>query len=170
MATQSFRELLGIRPSTASPTDSALLIIDAQNEYASGALTVTNAAASGKVIADLLAKYRKADGKIVHVLHKVPDGAPIFTPGTDLAEEFKELKAEVCFLLVPVHSLRTEADGYRPARRPSGSNTRDRLSKRLYKRRLRAGVSRRLCSLATWPMYASRPRHVRRCRRGTKLF
>jgi hypothetical protein len=66
-----------------------------ENEYASGALTVTNAEASGKVIADLLEKYRKADGKVIHVLHKTPDGAPIFTPGTDLAEEFKALKAKV---------------------------------------------------------------------------
>ena len=96
MATKSFRDLLGIPASTASTSDSALIIIDAQNEYASGALTVTNAAASGKVIAELLEKYRKANGKVVHVLHKTPEGAPIFTPGTELADEFKELKAKVC--------------------------------------------------------------------------
>lgn len=81
--------------STASTSDSALVIIDAQNEYASGALTVTNATASGKVIADLLEKYRCANGKVVHVMHKTPEGAPIFTPGTDLADEFKDLKAKV---------------------------------------------------------------------------
>ncbi|KAH7401204.1 Isochorismatase-like protein [Pyrenochaeta sp. MPI-SDFR-AT-0127] len=91
---QSFRSLLGIPAGTASPSDSALLIIDAQNEYASGALTVTNASASGQVIADLLEKYRAANGKVVHILHKTPEGAPIFTPGTDLADEFKELKAK----------------------------------------------------------------------------
>lgn len=96
MATKSFRDLLGIPASTASTSDSALIIIDAQNEYASGALTVTNAAASSKVIAELLEKYRKADGKVIHVLHKTPEGAPIFTPGTELADEFKELKAKVC--------------------------------------------------------------------------
>ncbi|KAF2874112.1 Isochorismatase-like protein [Massariosphaeria phaeospora] len=94
MSVKSFRQLLGIPPSTASPSDSALIIIDAQNEYASGALTVTNPEASGKVIADLLEKYRKANGKIIHVLHKTPEGAPIFTPGTALAEEFKEVKAK----------------------------------------------------------------------------
>ncbi|KAK3209369.1 hypothetical protein GRF29_69g1567655 [Pseudopithomyces chartarum] len=94
MATKSFRDLLGIPASTASTSDSALIIIDAQNEYASGALTVTNAAASSKVIAELLEKYRKADGKVIHVLHKTPEGAPIFTPGTELADEFKELKAK----------------------------------------------------------------------------
>lgn len=95
MAPSTFRNLLGIPAGTASTSDSALLIIDAQNEYASGALTVTNAPQSGKVIADLLEKYRAAGGKVVHILHKTPEGAPIFTPGTDLAEEFKDLKAKV---------------------------------------------------------------------------
>ena len=48
-----------------------------------------------KAIASLLEKYRagSSDGKnIVHIVHKAPDGAPIFTPGTALAEEFDELK------------------------------------------------------------------------------
>ncbi|ORY16397.1 Isochorismatase-like protein [Clohesyomyces aquaticus] len=86
---QSFRTLLGIPDSTASPTDSALIIIDAQNEYKSGKLKVTNAEASAKVIADLLYKYREVDGKIVHVLHKMPGGATVFTPGTELAEQMQ---------------------------------------------------------------------------------
>lgn len=28
----------------------------------------------------------------MHVVHSTPDGAPVFTPGTELAEEFDELK------------------------------------------------------------------------------
>lgn len=28
-------------------------------------------------------------------MHQTPEGAPVFTPGTDLAEEFKEVKAQV---------------------------------------------------------------------------
>ena len=91
---QSFRQLLGVPPSTASPTDSVLLIIDAQNEYASGHLKVTNAEASGKVIASLLEKYRAANGQIVHILHKTHKDAPIFTPSTPLSEEFDALKAK----------------------------------------------------------------------------
>ncbi|CAA9961055.1 isochorismatase family hydrolase [Pyrenophora teres f. maculata] len=94
MAPPSFREILGIPASAASTSDSCLLIIDAQNEYASGALKVTNAAASGKVIADLLARYRKAGGKLIHIMHKEEAGSPVFTPGTELAEEFKEVKAQ----------------------------------------------------------------------------
>ena len=91
---QSFRQIIGVPPSTASPSDSALIIIDAQKEYASGALTVTNPEASGKVIASLLEKYRVANGKFVHILHKTPEDAPIFTPDTPLAEEFDALKAK----------------------------------------------------------------------------
>ncbi|KAF2744014.1 Isochorismatase hydrolase [Sporormia fimetaria CBS 119925] len=92
MAVTSFRDVLGMPASTASPSDSALLIVDAQNEYAKGKLAVTNAEASGKVIASLLEKYRAANGKIVHILHQTPEGAPVFTPNTELAEEFPALK------------------------------------------------------------------------------
>ena len=44
-------------------------------------------------ISSLLEKYRGAGqaDNIVHVVHQVPDGAPVFTPGTKLAEEFSEL-------------------------------------------------------------------------------
>jgi nicotinamidase-related amidase len=93
MSAFSFRnDVLGAPRSTASTSDSVLIIIDAQNEYASGKLTVKNVEQSRKVIASLLEKYRKANGKVVHVLHQVPDGAPVFTPGSDLAKEFDELK------------------------------------------------------------------------------
>lgn len=64
---------------------------DAQGEYAEGKLQVSNSDSSRKAISSLLEKYRKANGNIVHVTHKVPDGAPVFTPGTKLAEEFEEL-------------------------------------------------------------------------------
>ncbi|TKA63754.1 hypothetical protein B0A55_09961 [Friedmanniomyces simplex] len=92
MGASSFRELTGAQPSSASPSDSTLIIIDAQNEYAEGKAKVTNAPQSRKAIAALLEKYRKAGGKVVHVTHTVPEGAPVFTPGTKLAEEFEELK------------------------------------------------------------------------------
>lgn len=90
----SFRQTVGIPNSSASVKDSTLVIIDAQNEYASGKLKVEGVSESRKVIADLLARYRQGgDSKnIVHIIHQVPHGAPVFTPGTDLAQEFDELK------------------------------------------------------------------------------
>lgn len=90
-APPSFRELIGVSPSVASPQDSTLIIIDAQNEYATGKLKVANVESSRKVIASLLQKYRAANGKVVHVVHDTPEGAPLFTPGSALAEEFEEL-------------------------------------------------------------------------------
>jgi nicotinamidase-related amidase len=114
MAPSSFRSLLGIPPSTASPSNSALLIVDAQNEYKKGALAVTNAEASEKVIVSLLEKYRAANGKIVHILHQTPEGAPIFTPNTELAEEFASLKPKVCtpVLFVKRHTTDDECIGW----------------------------------------------------------
>lgn len=88
----SFRSIIGIPPSTASVSDSTLLIIDAQNEYASGQLRITGIDESRKVIASLLEKYRAAKAPVIHVVHETPQGAPVFTPGTALAEELAELK------------------------------------------------------------------------------
>lgn len=45
-------------------------------------------------ISSLLDIYRSADSSgsnIVHVIHKTPPGAPVFTQDTPLAEEFEEL-------------------------------------------------------------------------------
>ena len=92
MAVQSFREILGAPRSTASPDNSALVIIDAQNEYAEGKLKVSNAPETRKAIAALLKKYREGEGKIVHIVHDTPQGTPVFTPGSKLAEEYDELK------------------------------------------------------------------------------
>ncbi|KAK7414927.1 phospholipase C type enzyme [Neonectria punicea] len=87
----SFRQMVGVSPSSASVKDSALIIIDAQNEYAEGQLLISGVETSRKVIASLLEKYRQGNGTVVHVVHATPDGAPVFTPKTRLAEEFEEL-------------------------------------------------------------------------------
>ncbi|KAB9006578.1 hypothetical protein FH972_026932 [Carpinus fangiana] len=92
----SFRSMLGIPASTASPKDAALVIIDAQGEYADGKLKVANIDATRKSISTLLERYRRAGAAehVIHVTHSVPEGAPVFTPGTNLAEEFPELQPQ----------------------------------------------------------------------------
>ncbi|KAK3715150.1 hypothetical protein LTR37_007360 [Vermiconidia calcicola] len=94
MSAQSFRQIVGLPGSTATASDSTLVIIDAQNEYAEGKLKVSNAPETRKAIAALLKKYRDANGKVVHIKHSVPEGAPVFTPNTKLAEEYDELKPQ----------------------------------------------------------------------------
>ncbi|KAL2813872.1 Isochorismatase family-domain-containing protein [Aspergillus granulosus] len=115
---KSFRQIIGVPPSTATTTDSTLIIIDAQNEYASGHLKVENVEQSRKVIADLLTRYRKTGSakNIVHVVHQVPQGAPVFTPGTPLADEFAELTPKegekVITKNYPSSFAHTELHGY----------------------------------------------------------
>ncbi|KUJ09498.1 isochorismatase hydrolase-like protein [Mollisia scopiformis] len=89
---KAFRELIGVSPSTASTNDSVLIIIDAQNEYATGHLKTENVQSTRKAISTLLEKYRAASAPLVHVVHQVPEGAPVFTPNSDLAKEFAELE------------------------------------------------------------------------------
>ena len=115
---QSFRQTIGIPPSSASTSDSTLIIIDAQNEYATGALKTANVDQTRKAIADLLAKYRLGgDGSnIVHVVHEVPQGAPVFTPDTALAQEFDELaprgNEKVVTKHFPSSFAKTDLDAY----------------------------------------------------------
>jgi nicotinamidase-related amidase len=59
--------------------------------YAQGHLTTANVSSTRKAISDLLEKYRANNGTVAHVVHITPDGAPVFTPGTELAQEFQEL-------------------------------------------------------------------------------
>jgi nicotinamidase-related amidase len=91
MPIKSFREHLGIPPSTASLKDSMLIIIDAQNEYADGKLAVANLASTRPVIEQLVKRYRAASGHVAHVWHITPAGCPVFTPGTSLVKVFPEL-------------------------------------------------------------------------------
>jgi len=88
---KSFRSFLGVEPSNPTPKDSVLVIVDAQNEYDHGLLAISDVKSSRAIIGDVLQKYRDAHGDVVHVRHATPDGAPLFTPGTELAEEFSEL-------------------------------------------------------------------------------
>ena len=91
---KSFRQLLGVTPSTASPSDSALIIIDAQQEYSQGLLRVSNPESSSKAIKSLLDKYRSAGGALAHIYHETPEGAPVFTQGKPLADSMEGLEAQ----------------------------------------------------------------------------
>lgn len=60
--------------------------------YADGLLKIAEIDSTRKNIKALLDRYRKSSSPIIHVVHEVPAGAPLFTPGTPLADEFEELK------------------------------------------------------------------------------
>ncbi|PMD29950.1 Isochorismatase hydrolase [Hyaloscypha variabilis F] len=92
MSLRTLRSLVGVPPSAPSVNDSVLVIIDVQNEYIDGLLQITNPEPSRKVIHSLLEQYRTTSGDVIHVVHDAPEGAPVFTPNTHLAEIVDELK------------------------------------------------------------------------------
>jgi hypothetical protein len=51
-----------------------------------GKLAIKNLPHSLHNIAGLLQTYRSAGGDIIHVVHNTPDGAPVFTPNTELSQ------------------------------------------------------------------------------------
>ncbi|KAK4687886.1 hypothetical protein P7C73_g2223, partial [Tremellales sp. Uapishka_1] len=100
----TLRELSGVPPSVPVLKDSVLVIVDAQNEYvpaassptylfrySDGHLKTANDVSTRKAISELLERYRDAKSSVIHVVHDTPEGAPIFTPSTPLAEIFPEL-------------------------------------------------------------------------------
>ncbi|KAL8679572.1 MAG: hypothetical protein Q9186_004166 [Xanthomendoza sp. 1 TL-2023] len=99
---KSFRSFLGLPDSKPTPNDTVLIIIDAQNEYDHGLLAIHEVDKSRKVIGQVLQKWRDGKGDVVHILHETPEGAPLFTPGTELEREFEEFgvregeEAHVC--------------------------------------------------------------------------
>ncbi|KAL9090563.1 MAG: hypothetical protein Q9159_001907 [Coniocarpon cinnabarinum] len=89
---KSFRAMLGAPPVDADPKSSILIIIDAQNEYASGLLKTYDVSSTRANISKLLQTYRtQAPKHIVHITHQTPAGAPVFTPDTALAQPFDEV-------------------------------------------------------------------------------
>ena len=80
-------------PPTSNPLFSPLSNHFCNYRYAEGVLKTKDVDSTRSAISSLLEKYRSAsDGKnLVHVVHSVPDGTPVFTPQTRLAAEFDEL-------------------------------------------------------------------------------
>ena len=66
------------------------------SRYADGVLKTKNITSTRSAISSLLEKYRSSSDSsetknVVHIVHSVPDGTPVFTPNTPLAAEFDEI-------------------------------------------------------------------------------
>jgi nicotinamidase-related amidase len=71
-------ELAGVHPQPARLSESVLVIIDAQQEYVTGALPLENVQASVGEVGKLLARARAAGTPVVHVVHR--GGGNLFNP------------------------------------------------------------------------------------------
>jgi nicotinamidase-related amidase len=91
-APRTLRDLGGVVPRPAvNPADAVLIIIDAQNEYRSGALPLEGVdAAIGEIVR--LRQWAQMSGiPVIHVRHETPAGAPIFAKGSNGSEIVSEL-------------------------------------------------------------------------------
>jgi nicotinamidase-related amidase len=71
-------ELAGVHPQPARLPESVLVIIDAQQEYVTGALPLENVEAAVGEIGRILARARAAGTPVVHVVHR--GGGNLFNP------------------------------------------------------------------------------------------
>ena len=67
----SFRELIGVTPSTASPKDSTLVIIDAQNEYAKGKLATIRKLYKSRLQASVRLHNKQHQGRSRNVVLEI---------------------------------------------------------------------------------------------------
>jgi hypothetical protein len=59
--------------------------------YVEGLLKIDDVESSRKIIHSIMNKYRNDGGNIIHVVQDAPEGSPIFTPNTPLAQIVEEL-------------------------------------------------------------------------------
>jgi nicotinamidase-related amidase len=60
--------------------------------YVDGQLKTVSVDSTRSAITSLLDTYRAANAPVIHIWHKTPSGAPVFTPDTPLAQIFDVLK------------------------------------------------------------------------------
>jgi nicotinamidase-related amidase len=90
---KTLRELAGATAAPVRLAEAVLLVIDAQEEYRSGALPLPQIGPTAEVVAGLLAAAREAGAPIVHVAHRGKAGGPFdlnLPRGAFLAEAMPE--------------------------------------------------------------------------------
>jgi nicotinamidase-related amidase len=85
MNPRTLRQIVGIPASlcvgaTLDAAKTAVVLIDYQNEYRSGPLALPGEPAASKAACQLRAWADQAGIAVIHVLHRAPATAPIFTP------------------------------------------------------------------------------------------
>ncbi|MDD5057710.1 MAG: cysteine hydrolase family protein [Sideroxydans sp.] len=91
MKPKTLFEMAGAKQAAVKLSDSVLLIIDAQREYVDGALPLLGVDAAIADISELLARARKADAPVIHVMHK--GGRGLFNPEGEFFEIVPALQA-----------------------------------------------------------------------------
>jgi len=85
-------DMLHMSPAPSPLKDSALIIVDAQREYLDGSLPLYQIDRSLVELKELLARARKLNVPVFHVVHHAPSGAPIFNPDSEYSQIIDAVK------------------------------------------------------------------------------
>src|SRR5262245_22413209 len=81
-APTTLRDLRGVQSPRLNPGRAAVLIIDAQKEYAAGPLQLENLNGAVNEIVQLRAWARRRRVPVIHVRHEAPADAAVFAAGS----------------------------------------------------------------------------------------
>ncbi|RCK42459.1 isochorismatase [Thalassospira profundimaris] len=91
MSAQTLLSLANANPAPGTPENAALILIDAQEEYRSGALPLPGIKGALENAASLLAHWRAKGGLVVHIVHHSGPGDVIFDPNGDFVAILPEV-------------------------------------------------------------------------------
>jgi nicotinamidase-related amidase len=94
-------EIAGATWPAARLSNSVLIIVDAQREYAEGKLPLSGIDDAVANIATLLARARAAGTPIIHVVQHSPQNRPVFAEGSPMTEIFPALTPHAGEIVVP---------------------------------------------------------------------
>ena len=69
---QTFREMLGVKPTEVKISENTLIVVDAQKEYIDGNVKLTAVEPALEALARILKRARQAGIKIIHFQHHAP--------------------------------------------------------------------------------------------------
>ncbi|MDX2106185.1 MAG: cysteine hydrolase family protein [Candidatus Melainabacteria bacterium] len=97
-------DMLHMSPSPTPLAQSALVIVDAQREYLDGSLPLHEIDKALVELKELLARARKLNVPVFHVVHHAPKGAPIFNPDSEFSHIIDSVKPTDNEIVIVKHS------------------------------------------------------------------
>lgn len=97
-------DMLHMSPSPTPLAQSALVIVDAQREYLDGSLPLHEIDKALVELKELLARARKLNVPVFHVVHHAPKGAPIFNPDSEFSHIIDSVKPTDSEKVIVKHS------------------------------------------------------------------
>lgn len=94
MTAKTILSLANAQPAIGTPENAALIIIDAQEEYRSGALPLSGLDDALANAASLLDHWRNKGGMVIHIVHHGAPGGAVFDPDGEYVAILPEVRPQ----------------------------------------------------------------------------